>query len=111
MDKKCIVCDDMFYAKRNTATFCSATCRVKYSRQVDDTSVKSDVTLNKPNTDVDAEGFPLDHTKFTQGQVEQYYTLERFPSRLRYYSAAGGGSGSLSPWPASHPAYATYTLR
>lgn len=115
MDKKCIICNNQFFAKRTDAKFCSASCRVKYSRQVTDDPVMLVLdTKDQPTGDlngVDAEGFPLDHTKFTQEQVEAYYTLERFPSNNRYYSLNGGGSGSVSPYLSTHPAYKAYLNR
>lgn len=105
MEKKCIICDKPFNAKRSTAKFCSPTCRKAYSRQIDD-----DVTLNDTlKNNVTDEWLNCAETK-TQAEIEEHFTLANFPCRARYYGSGGGGSGSLSPYRTDDPRHKAYTL-
>lgn len=85
MDKKCITCNSMFYAVRETAKYCSSACRVKQSRQSDIEQPKSDSKRLR---------------EMTQAEIEEHYTLKNYPP-VKYYSLNGGGSGSYSPYPLS----------
>lgn len=95
MDKKCIVCDKMFYAQRATAKFCSASCRVKYSRQVADEPVVATEVAEEKVGSTDNEWFESAKHK-TQAEIEEHYTLANFPP-LSYHSSGGGGAGTSSP--------------
>lgn len=114
MDKRCTVCDKVYFAKRSTSKFCSATCRKAYSRDIRDDpeiGVKSEkcsdcflelgVVCNKHNP-----WFNSAETK-TQAEIEEHYSLKNFP-RVKYYSQNGGGSGALSPYPLSDPRSQAY---
>lgn len=94
MDKNCLVCNNMYYAKRSTSKFCSAVCRVKYSRTD---------TEQQPGTTQEAK------KPMTQAEIESYYTLKNFPP-VKYYSLNGGGNGSYSPYPMSDPRSKAYSL-
>lgn len=112
MDKKCLVCDDMYLSKRADSRYCSNKCRKAATRQVDNTPVV--VTDNKKNvTDnikCDKCGYgnynPANEWSHsachkTQSEIEAHYTLRNFP-KAKYYSLNGGGSGALSPYPKSN---------
>lgn len=104
MDKTCLVCNKKFLAKRNTAQFCSASCRVKFSRQVGDDPTLAKLfngRLTKDEPDIkDSPWYNSKETK-TQEEIEAHYTLENFPCPAKYYSVNGGGSGLNSPFPRS----------
>jgi hypothetical protein len=96
MDKRCTVCDKMFYAQRATAKFCNATCRKRYSRDVNDDPI-IEPAIEQPEHKIPQ----------TQEEIEAYYTLKNFP-RVKYYSLNGGGQGSYSPYPKSDPRSKAY---
>jgi len=48
----CLNCNKLFKAKRNDAKFCSASCRVKYSRTVTDNNRTLNVTDNNVTDNV-----------------------------------------------------------
>lgn len=101
MEKKCVVCDKMYFAKRATSKFCSATCRKAYSRSVDDEPVVQEETKLE-----DDEWFNCAETK-TQEEIEAHFTLENFPP-VTYHTTGGGGRGSRSPYPMSDPRSKAY---
>lgn len=97
MDKQCVVCKNMYLAKRATSKFCSATCRVKYSRDV-----KTEI-IPKPKQVIEK------HIPQTQEEIEEHYTLKNYPLN-KYYSVNGGGSGSYSPYPKTDPRSKSFGL-
>jgi hypothetical protein len=105
MEKKCLVCDKPFNAKRETAKFCSPTCRVKYSRQVNE-----DPTPAIETPHIEDTGWFNSAENKTQEEIENHYTLANFPCRQRYHSSGGGGTGSLSPYKMSDPRYKAYSV-
>lgn len=100
MDKSCTVCDKKYSAKRSTSKFCSGACRVKFSRDIkDDPIIKlKRPTLSQSETNEKNEWFNSAENK-TQEEIEAHYTLKNFPSKAKYYSSGGGGSGAVSPYP------------
>lgn len=108
MDKNCVVCDKKYFAKRSSSKFCSAACRVKFSRDAkDDPIVETKRSISEsPVVDKDSEWFNSAETK-TQVEIEAHYTLKNFP-RAKYYSLNGGGAGALSPYPRSNPRSLAY---
>jgi|SRR5947207_15075563 len=104
MDKKCLVCDRMFFAQRADAKCCNAKCRKAYSRQAHEEPVVQ--AKQEPTND---DWFNSAETK-TQAEIEAHYTLENFPP-VKYYSVNGGGSGSYSPYPLTDPRARAYALR
>lgn len=97
MDKKCTVCDKMYFAKRADSKFCTPACRKRSSRMGDDL---------KPET---KDEQPAEKKPMTQEEIEAHYTLKNFPP-VKYYSTNGGGNGSYSPYPASDPRSKAYSL-
>ncbi len=107
MDKKCLVCDKVFFAKRSTAKFCNDTCRKAYSRDIKDDPVIKFKRSNHSETDEKNEWLNSAENK-TQEEIEAHYTLKNFPSKAKYYSSGGGGSGAISPYPRSNPKSSAY---
>lgn len=98
MDKKCLVCDKMYIAKRADSKFCSSACRKAYSRQVnEDPKVVPSKTV-VPKEVSDNEWFNSAETK-TQAEIEEHYTLKNFPCNI-VYTISGRGT-SRSPYPRS----------
>lgn len=106
MDKECVTCGKLFAAKRSTAKFCSAACKMKYTRLNEDpTTLSQDVSEEQ-----DDEWFESAKHK-TQEEIEAHYTLANFPNRARYYSGNGGGSGALSPYRSDDLRHQAYLSR
>lgn len=97
MDKQCTVCGKLYSAKRATSKFCSAACRVRYSRDIQDDPIIESVKVPTDDWHNSAE------TK-TQAEIEAHYTLEKFPSVV--YNI--GGRVRRSPWPQVDPRSKAY---
>lgn len=139
MDKKCVVCEKMYFAKRKDSIYCSSSCRKKASRSVAGSvaerteSIKQNVADTKQTTEQVAKQIEKDKAQLlaeqveaeriesedwknsaetkTQAEIEEHYSLNNFSTRHRYYSANGGGAGSFSPYPSSDPRSAAYSLK
>lgn len=107
MIKKCVVCNREFNAKRDTAKFCGPSCRVKYSRQIDETP---EIIADTETSITDDDWFNCAETK-TQQEIEQHFTLANYPCNARYYGVTGSGYGSLSPYKATDIRHQAYLLR
>jgi len=135
MDKKCAVCDKMYFAKRKDSIYCSSSCRKKASRSVAGSvaetteSIKQSVVaveqvakqVEKDKAQllveqveaerVESEDWKNSAEKKTQAEIKEHYSLKNFPSRPRYYSANGGGAGGFSPYLSSDPRSVAYSLK
>lgn len=101
MEKKCVVCEKVYFAKRATSKFCSSTCRSRFSRDIG----TEPITQEAPAGDwANSAG-----TK-SQAEIEAHYTLANFPP-VKYHSTNGGGSGSYSPYPSTDPRCKAYAVR
>lgn len=106
MEKRCQVCNKVFFAKRITGKFCSAACRVKASRDVSD---ESPIIVPIEKAPTENEWLNSAETKTLEERLA-HYTLKNFPAR-KYYSLNGGGSGAYSPYPQSNPLSEAYIFK